>query len=352
MEPAGALSLLPNIEQNKFMKQVTKHITTDGRRIYGIPVRSFPRLVSIVHLISDGDKLILIDTGSGRGDSNSDLMAGLAHIGEHFGETVTLTDIDEIWITHGHMDHFGGLPFVRQHSEAPIGVHILDRRVISNFEERRIVAARRLDEFLEGAGLEEARRLKLMSLYLWSKDIYKSLPIQFLIEEGTPLHGGVMPYHTPGHCPGQVCLMIDDIMLTSDHVLSRITPHQAPESITRNMGLSHYLDALTKIQQVPGMRLGIGNHEDTMTDVYSRIDEIKVAHDERLNKVMAICKEPKTVAEVSNALFGPVENYHVLLALEEAGAHVEYLYQRGELLATNLTEIERTPHPVIRYVAS
>ena len=334
------------------MTQVTKHVTSDGRRIYGVPVRSFPRLVSIVHVISDGAKLILIDTGSGRGDSNDDLIAGLAQIGAQYGESVTLADMDEIWITHGHMDHFGGLPFVRQFSEAPIGVHILDRRVISNFEERRIVAARRLDAFLEGAGIEQVHREKLMSMYLWSKDIYKSLPIQFLIEEGEPLHGGVMPYHTPGHCPGQVCLMIDDIMLTSDHVLSRITPHQAPESITRHMGLSHYLDALSKIQKVPGIRLGIGNHEDTMDDVYSRIDEIKAAHDDRLSKVMDICQEPKSISEVSKALFGKVENYHILLALEEAGAHVEYLHQRGELMATNLEEIERTPYPVIRYVAS
>ena len=333
------------------MKEISKHVTSDGRRLYGIPVQSFPSLVSIVHILSDGDKLILIDTGSGRDESNEDLIAGLEQISEQYGESVSLGDIDEIWITHGHIDHFGGLPFVRQFSDAPIGVHVLDQRTISHFGERRIVAARRLDEFLEGAGLDVRRREKMMQMYLFSKNIYRSMPVQFLIEEGQPLHGGVMPYHAPGHCPGQVCLMVDDIMMTADHVLSRITPHQAPESITRNMGLGHYLDALTKIQKVPGIRLGLGNHENPMPDVYGRVDEIKLAHDDRLNKVMAICDEPKTIAQVSKELFGKVENYHVLLALEEAGAHVEYLYQRGELIATNLDEIESTPHPVIQYIA-
>ena len=65
--------------------------------------------------------------------------------------------------------------------------------------------------------------------------------------------------------------------------------------------------------------------------------------------VLAICTEPLSTAAISQALFGQVGSYHVLLALEEAGAHVEYLYQRGELLAVNLDEIENSPEPVFLY---
>jgi hypothetical protein len=36
-----------------------------------------------------------------------------------------------------------------------------------------------------------------------------------------------------------------------------------------------------------------------------------------------------------------VEGYTILLALEEAGAHVEYLYQRGFLQIANIREIEQ-----------
>jgi len=55
-------------------------------------------------------------------------------------------------------------------------------------------------------------------------------------------------------------------------------------------------------------------------------------------------------AEISKSLFGQASGYHVLLALEEAGAHAEYLYQRGELVAANVDEIETDPRPVIRYL--
>lgn len=331
-------------------KSPQRFLTGDGRTIYSFTVRSFPTLVNNIYIISDGQQRILVDCGSGMEKPNADLLAGFAAISETFGEPMTLADIDTILITHGHIDHFGGLPFVRRFTAAPIGVHILDRRVLSNHEERVIIAYRRLETFLEGAGVPEDQREVLMSVYLFAKTYYRSTPIQFLLEEGRPTVGGIRVYHVPGHCSGQVCLQVDDILLTADHVLSRITPHQAPESITNHMGLSHYLDSLDKIEHLSGIRLGLGGHEDPIDDVADRIRAIRAAHDERLNKVMAICTEPRSIAAISLELFGRVDSYHILLALEETGAHVEYLYQRGELVAANLDEIEKTSHPVVRYV--
>jgi hypothetical protein len=54
---------------------------------------------------------------------------------------------------------------------------------------------------------------------------------------------------------------------------------------------------------------------------------------------------------VSRALFGERVGYTRLLALEEAGAHVEYLFQRGELGIANLEEVAAQPNPVILYQA-
>lgn len=54
---------------------------------------------------------------------------------------------------------------------------------------------------------------------------------------------------------------------------------------------------------------------------------------------------------MSKRLFGPRAGYTRLLALEEAGAHVEYLFQRGELRIANLEDVTRENNPVIRYEA-
>jgi len=332
------------------MKPLQCFKTGAGRAIYSFPVRSFPTLTNNVYVIDDGQQYVLIDAGSGMERPNDDLLAGFNAISEHLGRAFSLADIGAILITHGHIDHFGGLPFVRQYTAAPIGVHILDRRVLSNHEERVVFSYRRLETFLEGAGVPAEEREVLMSIYLFAKTYYRSTPVQFLLEEGTSTVGGFGVTHVPGHCPGQVCLQVDDVLLTADHVLSRITPHQAPESITHHMGLSHYLDSLGKIERLGQFRLGLGGHEDPIEDVPARISAIRAAHDARLGKVMEICRAPKSIAAISMELFGRVDSYHVLLALEETGAHVEYLHQRGELVAANLEEIEATSRPVVQYV--
>jgi hypothetical protein len=54
---------------------------------------------------------------------------------------------------------------------------------------------------------------------------------------------------------------------------------------------------------------------------------------------------------VSRDLFGEQEGYSRILALDEAGAHVEYLHQLGRLSIANLDEVSRARDPVIEYVS-
>ena len=331
--------------------EVRRFSTSEGRTIYCLPIEVFPDFVGNVYVISDGSHRILVDCGSPMPNCSENLVEALRQIGEKYGEPIELSQIDRIFITHGHMDHFGGLSFVRQNTDAPVGVHVLDRRVLSHYEERVIVASKHLAVFLERSGLSQTACEATMQMYLATKSFYKSSPVDFELEEGETLEGNIEVYHVPGHCPGQVCLQVDDILLCADHVLSRITPHQSPESITLNMGLGHYLDSLTKVESFSHIRIALGGHEDPIEDLPARVGAIKQAHDERLNKVLEICREPSSTVVISKGLFGDVKGYNVLLALEEAGAHVEYLYQRGELIAANVDSLRDSEEPVIEYLA-
>jgi glyoxylase-like metal-dependent hydrolase (beta-lactamase superfamily II) len=332
------------------LKGVERFESSDGRVVYGMPVEAFPRFIANVYVIRDGDRTILVDCGSPMEASNRSLQAGFAGIEERFGERITLADVDLVLITHGHIDHFGGLPFVRAHTDAPIGIHVLDRRILSHYEERVIVAAKQLAVFLERAGISEDARRGLMQMYRGQKGLYHSTPVDFSLEEGVQPVDGIDVIHVPGHCPGQVCLRLADVLLAADHVLSRITPHQAPESITLNMGLGHYFSSLERVRKLDGVRLALGGHEDPIHDLPRRVGQIRAAHDRRLERVLELCAEPKSVAEVSKGLFGPIHGYNVLLAIEETGAHVEHLYQTGDLVAGNVEELRDQEEPVIQYV--
>lgn len=330
------------------MERAACFSTAGGRTIYSFPVTAFASLIANIYLVDNDGEPIMVDCGSGMEQSNRELLEGFQAVNERFGTAFSLAAVGRILITHGHMDHFGGLPFVRQHTQAPVGVHVLDRRVLSHYEERVVVAARRLTSYLVSAGVAPTHRENLMRMYLFAKGFYRSTPVQFLLAQGEAV-AGIDVYHVPGHCPGQVCLRVDDVLLTADHVLAHTTPHQAPESITSNTGLGHYLDSLEHIQQLEGINLALGGHEAPIADLRARIDAIRALHQERLDRVLALCSTPRAIASISKELFGKVDSYHVLLALEETGAHVEYLYQRGELIATNVDDVEREEDPVILY---
>ncbi len=328
-------------------KTIRKYTTSGGKTVYKLPVEAFPNHVTNCYLVLT-DPVTLLDTASGWDMANRELVGCFERLKTEFGEKITLKDVDRVIITHGHIDHFGGVNFVIDESAADLWIHELDASVIQHFRERLLYSATNVHHFLQRAGLPRERVDALVQMNKWSKDTFQPRPVDTMFSEG-PISGGFEAFHTPGHCPGQVCLKLDDILFTADHVLSHITPNQSPESITRYTGVGHYMDALRKVRNIPGVRLALGAHEDEMPDLATRVDATLAFHDSRLNKTLEILAEPKSIADASLDLFGERMNYHILLAMLETGAHLEYLYEHGKLVVANIEEVENDPATVPIY---
>lgn len=318
-------------------------------RIYRVSCRAFPGLVTHIYLVVGAGPVTLVDTGSGFGDSSADLFAGFEAIRREFGETAGADAIERILITHGHHDHFGGLVQFRGRISAEVGIHPLDRWVLTGYEERLVVATHGIRAFLKRAGCAPDKEEALVARYLSTKKDVHSQPVDFLLEDGARLDG-LEFIHVPGHCPGQVCIRIGDILLTADHVLPRTTPHQSPESITASTGLRHYLESLEKIGRLEGIRLCLGGHEDPFAGLRERTAAIRQDHLGKLDRIRALIgRSTLTMDEIAARMYPKVEGWHVLLAIEEVGAHVEYLYERGELAVDNVAELESEDTPALRF---
>ncbi len=329
---------------------LARYESSGGARIYRLPLEVFPDFHAFAHLVCQDGIVGLVDVGSGFGRSDDDLEAGIAAVKEEFGEPVGWDELTHILISHGHIDHFGGLPAVRKRTTAQVGIHELDRRVLTNFEERLAVVARRLRSYLVEAGVEGERREAIMALYLLNKHLFTSVQVDFTFAPRLDRIGPIEILHTPGHCPGQVVMRVDDILLSSDHVLQGTSPHQAPEHLSLNTGLGHYLESLDRLRPWANeIRLTLGGHEGPIEDLNGRLDELDALHGARLQKVLELLASPKTVVEVADVLFPNAEGYHALLAIEEAGAHVEYLSQRGYLAIENLHDLDGSDPTPIRY---
>ena len=329
-------------------KTLRKYVSSGGTTVYLLPVEAFRDHVTNCYLVM-ADPITLLDTASGWDPSNREMVKCFEGISEQFGEKVTLKDVGRVIITHAHIDHFGGVNFVVGESGAELCIHELDASAIEHFRERLLYSTTHLHHFLMRTGLTKERVEKHVENNKRSKDSYHSQRVDATLVDGPVLGGPLVAWHVPGHCPGQVCLQLDDILFTADHVLSHITPNQAPESITRNTGVGHYMQSLRKIKALPGIRIGLGGHENEMEELTARIDDTLKFHDSRLEKTLEILDEPKSIAELSLGLFGEGVGHHVLLAILETGAHLEYLYERGQAVVVNIDEIERDPTTVPVY---
>ncbi len=330
---------------------VQRFVSSQGARVYRLPLELFPGFWGFAHLVlSDGFRA-LVDCGSGLDASNAALENGISVVCSAYGEDAGWRRMTHVLITHGHIDHLGGLHYVRSRTDAPVGVHELDRRALTRYEERVRLITHRLRGFLVEAGVEPEQQAAIVDLYLVNKQLFSSIPVDLTYEAEGMRVGPLTMTHVPGHCPGQVVMQLDDILLVGDQVLSDISPHQSPESLSDNTGLGHYLESLEKIRPLSSQtRWVLGGHQEPMRDLAARLDAIERLHQERLQAVLDLLTVPRTIAEISARLFPEVRGYNVLLALEETGAHVEYLAQRGQIGLENSEAIDG-PCPVpLRYL--
>lgn len=325
--------------------------TSRGARAFAIPMEAFPNFYAYAYLVQVGELLVLIDAGSGSERSHETLQAGFEQASNALGKIVTFADLTHILITHGHIDHFGGIVRLRALTKARIGIHELDFQTVAHHEERLAVVQPRLGAFMKQWGVSDEARDELLRMYRFTKSVYHSVPVDFTYEAANMQVGPFEMLHVPGHCPGHVAIKLEDVIFCGDHVIEGVTPHQSPEELTPFAGLSHYLESLSLFERwSEGAALVLSGHDAPISNPHARIADIRVNLTHRLRQTLDGFAEPNTVTNVCKLVYGEIGGYNSLLVLEKMGAYVEYLYQRGLLEISNLSELEK--NPVIRYRCS
>jgi glyoxylase-like metal-dependent hydrolase (beta-lactamase superfamily II) len=323
---------------------VAQYQTSTGIRIRRLPVEAFPNFWANAYLVQVNDWVVLIDTGSGSEGSNAGLERGLAGVGPG------LADLTHILLTHGHIDHFGGLVYLREHTHASVGVHELDLGTITTHEARLALLSRKLAAFLAQAGIPIERREELLTMYRFTKALYHSVPVDFTYEAHDMRIGPFELLHIPGHCPGHVAIKLDDVVFCGDLVLEHVTPHQSPEELTPFMGVRHYLDSLSVFERwADDASLILNGHDEPITDLPAQIAAVRSHLLGRIDQTLAALNEPRTLVQVTEQVYGPMNGYNALLVVEKIGAYIEYLVQRGLVEIVNPSELEDDPQAAIKY---
>lgn len=152
-------------------------------------------LVVYLYLLK-GDQVALVDTGVVE-SPRAVLQPALAQIG------MSLADVDQILVTHVHMDHTGGNAEVKRASSAPIHVHSADIPRAQSTEALAEFMAAPLRVLELPAKMVQARYDRTI------RGTGEPAGADLVLSDGDTLDLGaglkLRVVHTPGHTPGSVC---------------------------------------------------------------------------------------------------------------------------------------------------
>jgi glyoxylase-like metal-dependent hydrolase (beta-lactamase superfamily II) len=178
-------------------------------RIWRVPSEFEGGTVTNVYIVR-GEVTALVDTGV-FGTPTNDVTPALASLG------LSLSDVDLVVNTHGHMDHLGGNAEVKDAAGAEIALHRADLPLAESneFHAQRL---RELYPVIDADHLRPAREAMTMRLLGRAVGVDRVLDDGDVVDLGSDVRLTVV--HTPGHTGGSVCYFWEQagVLLTGDSV--------------------------------------------------------------------------------------------------------------------------------------
>ncbi|HEY8495724.1 MAG TPA: MBL fold metallo-hydrolase [Limnochordales bacterium] len=275
-----------------------------------------------------GRRLTLVDTGPNTDEGEAALVDGLRVLG------VAPEDVEQVVITHPHVDHHGGLDrFLQRNPRAQVVAHLGAAPYFGGSPGGRLDFYR---QWLTETGLPApAIPLALEGLRRLGELEPKARPARWL-QDGdliTMGDGTWRVLHTPGHSGSQICLYHEPsgIMFTADHVLPQVSSNAIIEpppvpGAGRPRTLVQYLDALRRVAALP-VRLALPGHGRPFTDLQALVHERLALHGQRRQQLLErLVLGPATVFELAQAMFPHAAGgEQLVLALSEVQGHLDVL---------------------------
>ena len=276
----------------------------------------------------DADELALVDTGIATDDIRRDLREGLAERGYEFA------DVDDIVLTHFHVDHAGLAGEIQAESDATVYVHEADAPLVAQDPAAVAAVEERRRELLEEWGVPDDARVELLAFFE-SAEIEGSPADPTPIEDGERLAVGgrtLETVHAPGHAAGLCCFETEsgDEAFVGDALLPVYTPNVGGEDVRVERPLERYVATLDRLIDRDYERVWPG-HRDPIAEPTARADAILEHHRERTDTILAFLDDhgPADAWTVSAHLFGDLEGIHIVHGPGEAFAHLDHLRHDG-----------------------
>ncbi|MFN0145405.1 MAG: MBL fold metallo-hydrolase [Dehalococcoidia bacterium] len=288
------------------------------------------------YMVKSGGDTMLIDCGWNTDDAYAALEIGMQEHGSH------PTEIQQLFITHVHPDHYGMSGRLKRMTDCEVLIHEEDAKVVHS----RYLAPKGLTEdmgkfmALNGVPPIDTSGLAMGSMNML--DRVSPVPADREFKGGETLKVGEFYFQviwTPGHSPGHMCLYEPNrkVLFTGDHVLPTITPNVSINTQTHGSPLGDYMRSLVLLEHLD-VEYVLPAHEFETKDLKKRLREIEVHHEQRLAEMQkCVDSGGSTGWEVAGrvkwatGMLTDFEPFMQRAAVGETLAHLEYLYEQGKL---------------------
>ncbi|MFQ5834079.1 MAG: MBL fold metallo-hydrolase [Candidatus Thorarchaeota archaeon] len=286
----------------------------------------------------EGEPLTLIDTGPKSDESLSALDTGVREAGYSLG------DIEQIVLTHGHVDHTG-LTATIIRSRVALGreppsvhVHKADGDRVRTYEDFTINRVGSYFNIIDLAGTPANERprapRRIMTDYFLGFGESAS-GIQ-LLEDGSTISTGLGELETlwvPGHSPGSTCFACEEasIIFSGDHILATISSNPSIDFENEvEISMLRYFDSLSRIMKYDGL-IALPGHRNPVMDITSRVESLREEYTEKFEKMKTFLgEEPQTLYHLSRKLYGDYAESSMVLALAETYDVLRVLSKEGQ----------------------
>lgn len=301
-----------------------------------VPIPDNPLRYTLTYLLAAGRELVVVDPGWDTEAGWQALAEGLKAAG------ASPADVTGVVVTHIHPDHHGLSRRLRDASGAWVAMHPNERDSLAALRWHGAETTDGDRAWLRDCGVPGDVAAELAMADVGEHPFAAMVAPDVLLEHRdlVPLAGrAVRAVWTPGHTPGHLCLHdeAENVLLTGDHVLPRISPNIGLQPHAAEPPLAAYLRSLESVAAYDSAE-ALPAHEYRFTGLASRVRMLLAHHERRCDEVIAILGRlgPATTWQVTRELtwsrgWAAVTGFMRRAALAEAGAHLRHLADAGRI---------------------
>ena len=306
-----------------------------------------------VYLFKGKDSVAILDTGTD---------ASWRYLEDRLKKIrLSFRDIDQIVMSHGHVDHYGAARRILDGGGGKAGVyaHPADTQAIETGSDVPHSAYRR---FLRLTGTPLPYHLGIVPMFfLFRMRMGRGCPVHVQLRDGDRLDLGdykARIIETPGHTRGSVCFHLEreKLLFAGDHILPHITPNAFPMLETdgppRRSSQTEFYESLEKIENLGQLTVHPA-HGQTIGN-FSKIHAMyRAGFSQRQQAILdTILNHPgQTVYTMALRHFPEIRQsrrflLELYLAISEVFTHIQVLERLGRVrtvLDNHILRVEYTP---------